>query len=305
MTLAFVFPGQGAQSVGMLASFADVPVVQETLAEASAILGYDVAALIANGPLEQLNATIFTQPVMLTADVAIYRAWLAQGGALPTLLAGHSLGEYAALVAAGVLSFADALPLVKFRAEIMQSAVPEGVGAMAAILGLADEVLAEVCQAASVGEIVQAVNYNSPGQTVIAGHKAAVERACELAKEKGAKRALMLAVSVPSHSELMRPAADQLAAYLSQLPMQAPTIPVVHNVDVAVHQDVASIQQALVAQLYSPVRWVETVQALASKGVTTLAECGPGKILVGLNKRIATELAHIALVSPESFQSVA
>lgn len=305
MTLAFVFPGQGAQSVGMLASFADVPVVQETLAEASAILGYDVAALIANGPLEQLNATIFTQPVMLTADVAIYRAWLAQGGALPTLLAGHSLGEYAALVAAGVLSFADALPLVKFRAEIMQSAVPEGVGAMAAILGLADEVLAEVCQAASAGEIVQAVNYNSPGQTVIAGHKAAVERACELAKEKGAKRALMLAVSVPSHSELMRPAADQLAAYLSQLPMQAPTIPVLHNVDVAVHQDVASIQQALVAQLYSPVRWVETVQALASKGVTTLAECGPGKILVGLNKRIATELTHIALVSPESFQSVA
>lgn len=305
MSVAFVFPGQGSQSVGMMNAFADVDVVKATFAEASEVLGFDVWQLVSDGPQESLNATVNTQPVMLTADVAIYRAWLAQGGAKPAFVAGHSLGEYAALVAAEVLSFADALKLVKLRAEAMQAAVPEGVGAMAAILGLDDAVLQAACDEAAQGEVVAAVNYNSAGQTVIAGHKAAVERACELAKAKGAKRALLLPVSVPSHCELMKPAAEKLNEALSKLSISAPTIEVIHNVDVAAHSDAAEIANALVEQLYKPVRWVETVQALHSKGATVIAECGPGKVLLGLNKRIASEAKHIAFIDPAQFAELA
>ncbi|MCB6184372.1 ACP S-malonyltransferase [Leeia sp. TBRC 13508] len=305
MSVAFVFPGQGSQSVGMMNAFADVDVVKATFAEASEVLGFDVWQLVNDGPQESLNATVNTQPVMLTADVAIYRAWLAQGGAKPAFVAGHSLGEYAALVAAEVLSFADALKLVKLRAEAMQAAVPEGVGAMAAILGLDDAVLQAACDEAAQGEVVAAVNYNSAGQTVIAGHKAAVERTCELAKAKGAKRALLLPVSVPSHCELMKPAAEKLNEALSKLSISAPTIEVIHNVDVAAHSDAAEIANALVEQLYKPVRWVETVQALHSKGATVIAECGPGKVLLGLNKRIASEAKHIAFIDPAQFAELA
>ncbi|WP_018150024.1 ACP S-malonyltransferase [Leeia oryzae] len=305
MSVAFVFPGQGSQSVGMMNAFADIAVVKDTFAEASSVLGMDVWQLVSEGPQESLNATVNTQPVMLTADVAVYRAWLAQGGAVPAMVAGHSLGEYAALVAAEVLSFADALRLVKLRAEAMQSAVPEGVGAMAAILGLDDAVLQAACDEAAQGEVVAPVNYNSAGQTVIAGHKAAVERACELAKAKGAKRALLLPVSVPSHCELMKPAAEKLGAALSGLAINAPKMPVLHNVDVATHDAPADISTALVEQLYRPVRWVETVQKLAENGATVIVECGPGKILLGLNKRIAAEARHVAFTDPAQFAELA
>lgn len=305
MSLAFVFPGQGSQSVGMMNAFADVAVVRDTFAEASAVLGFDVWQMVADGPKEQLDATINTQPLMLTADVAVYRAWLAQGGAAPSVVAGHSLGEYAALVVAGSLAFADALKLVRLRAEAMQEAVPEGTGAMAAILGLDDAVLQAVCDEAAQGEVVAPVNFNSAGQTVIAGNKAAVERACELAKAKGAKRALLLPVSVPSHCALMKPAAERLAAALEQIQINTPTIPVLHNVDVSSHHEPAAIRAALVAQLYSPVRWVETVAALAARPVSVIAECGPGKVLLGLNKRGAPDARHVALIEPAAFAELA
>lgn len=304
MSLAFVFPGQGSQALGMLNAFAEVAVVRDTLAEANAVLGFDLAALIADGPKEDLDATINTQPAMLVAGVASYRAWLAAGGAQPAVLAGHSLGEYSALVAADALSFADALRLVRLRAEAMQAAVPAGQGGMAAILGLDDEAIRAACLQAAQGEVVEAVNFNSPGQVVIAGSKAAVERACELCKAAGAKRALPLPVSVPSHCALMKPAAEKLATALAEIEIQAPRIPVLHNADVRAYQDSAQIKDALARQLYSPVRWVETVQKLQADGVTVVAECGPGKVLAGLNKRIVDGLQSFALTEPASFDAL-
>ena len=295
MTLAFVFPGQGSQSVGMMAAYGDPAAVRDTLAEASDALGYDLAKMIAEGPAEALNQTVNTQPAMLAAGVAVYRAWLAQGGAHPALMAGHSLGEYTALTCAGAIAFADALRLVRLRAEAMQSAVPEGVGAMAAVLGLDDAAVRAVCAEAAQGEVLEAVNYNSPGQVVIAGHKAAVERGCALAKEKGAKRALPLPVSVPSHCALMKPAAEKLRAAMAAIEIKAPAIPVIHNADVAAHGDAEAIKDALARQLYSPVRWVESMQTMAAQGVTRIAECGPGKVLAGLNKRILDNVPTLAL----------
>ncbi|GLS05480.1 malonyl CoA-acyl carrier protein transacylase [Chitiniphilus shinanonensis] len=304
MSLAFVFPGQGSQSVGMLAGFADAAVVKATFDEASAALNQDLWQLVTEGPAEALNATVNTQPAMLAAGVAVWRAWLAAGGAKPALLAGHSLGEYSALVAAEVLGFADAVQLVRLRAEAMQSAVPEGEGAMAAVLGLSDADVVAACAEAAQGDVVQAVNFNSPGQIVIAGAKAAVERACEAAKARGAKRALLLPVSVPSHCDLMRPAADALLARLDQITLNAPNIPVLHNADVASYQDPAQIKDALARQLYQPVRWVETVQAMAAQGATVFAECGPGKVLVGLDKRIASDAQHVALTDAAAFDAL-
>lgn len=296
MTTAFVFPGQGSQSVGMLADMAtEYALVGETFAEASQALGYDLWQVVANGPAETLNQTSVTQPAMLTAGIALYRILQAAGKADVAFMAGHSLGEYTALTAAGVFSLADAVRLVRARGEYMQSAVPEGVGAMAAILGLTDEQVRSACEQAAQGEVVSAVNFNSPGQVVIAGHKGAVERAMKLCQEAGAKRALPLPVSVPSHCALMQPAADRLAQDLAQMTMQTPQVSVVNNVHVAVESDVKAIQAALLAQLYSPVRWVETVQFLKSQGVTRLVEVGPGKVLAGLNKRIDNEIEHFAV----------
>lgn len=295
MTLAFVFPGQGSQSVGMMNAYGEVATVRDTLAEASDALGFDLGRMIAEGPAEALNQTVNTQPAMLAAGVAVYRTWLAQGGAQPAMMAGHSLGEYTALTCAGAIAFADALRLVRLRAEAMQSAVPEGVGAMAAVLGLDDDAVRAVCAEAAQGEVLAAVNYNSPGQVVIAGNKAAVDRGCALAKEKGAKRALPLPVSVPSHCALMKPAAEKLLAALAAIPVQAPAVPVIHNADVASHGDPAAIRDALARQLYSPVRWVESMQAMAAQGVTRIAECGPGKVLAGLNKRILADVPTLAL----------
>ncbi len=296
MTTAFVFPGQGSQSVGMLADMAtEYALVGETFAEASQALGYDLWQLVANGPAETLNQTSVTQPAMLTAAIAVHRILQAAGKTNVAFMAGHSLGEYTALTAAGVFSLADAVRLVRARGEYMQSAVPEGVGAMAAILGLTDEQVCSACEQAAQGEVVSAVNFNSPGQVVIAGHKAAVERAMKLCQEAGAKRALPLPVSVPSHCTLMQPAADRLAQDLAQMSMQTPRVSVVNNVHVAVESDVKAIQAALLAQLYSPVRWVETVQFLKSQGVTRLVEVGPGKVLAGLNKRIDNEIEHFAV----------
>lgn len=296
---AFLFPGQGSQSVGMMAGFGDHPIIKNTFVEASDILGVDFWAM-ATEPNELLNLTQHTQPLMLTAGIAAWRAYIQAGGSQPSILAGHSLGEYAALVAAGSISFADALPLVKYRAEVMQSAVPEGVGAMAAILGLDDDVVRAVCIEAAQNEVCEAVNFNSPGQVVIAGNKAAVERGMEIAKAKGAKRALALPVSVPSHCALMKPAAEKLAAYLAGVTVHAPQIPVIHNADVASYVTADEIKQALVRQLYSPVRWVESVQAIYAKGITNSAECGPGKVLTGLTKRIVAELSCVALISNEA-----
>lgn len=296
MTTAFVFPGQGSQSVGMLADIAtEYALVGETFAEASQALGYDLWQVVANGPAETLNQTSVTQPAMLTAGIALYRILQAAGKANVSFMAGHSLGEYTALTAAGVFSLADAVRLVRARGEYMQSAVPEGVGAMAAILGLTDEQVRSACEQGAQGEVVSAVNFNSPGQVVIAGHKGAVERAMKLCQEAGAKRALPLPVSVPSHCALMQPAADRLAQELAQTTMQTPQVSVVNNVHVAVESDVKAIQAALLAQLYSPVRWVETVQFLKSQGVTRLVEVGPGKVLAGLNKRIDNEIEHFAV----------
>ena len=296
---AFFFPGQGSQSVGMMNGFADNPVIKQTFVEASDILGEDFWSM-ATEPNEMLKITQHTQPLMLAAGIATWRAYLQAGGKQPSIFAGHSLGEYAALVAADAISYADALPLVKYRAQVMQSAVPEGVGAMAAILGLDDETVRAVCLEAAQGEVCEAVNLNSPGQVVIAGNKAAVERGMEIAKQKGAKRALPLPVSVPSHCALMQPAAEKLAAYLADVAVQIPQTPVIHNADVAIYNNAAEIKHALVRQLYSPVRWVETVQAIYAKGIINSAECGPGKVLTGLTKRIIAELPCVALVSNEA-----
>lgn len=301
---AFVFPGQGSQAIGMLNGFADNVVVQQTLAEASDALQFDLAKLIADGPKEELDLTTNTQPVMLTAAVAMYRAWIAAGGKTPTLVAGHSLGEYSALVAAGVIQFKDAVPLVRFRAKAMQEAVPVGQGGMAAILGLSDADVLAVCAEAAQGDVVEAVNFNAPAQVVIAGNKAAIERACELAKAKGAKRALVLAVSAPFHSSLLKPASDRLREYLAGVTFSAPQIPLINNVDVAIVSDVDGIKDALVRQAANPVRWVESVQKMAAEGVTDVVECGPGKVLAGLTKRINGELTGHAIVDQASLDAV-
>ncbi len=300
---AFFFPGQGSQSIGMMAGFAGSNLIRDTFTEASDVLGVDFWAM-ATEPNELINETTNTQPIMLTAGVATWRAWQASGGNLPSILAGHSLGEYTALVASGALSFKDALPLVRYRAEVMQNAVPAGVGAMAAILGLDDDAVRAVCLEAAQNEVLEAVNLNSPGQVVIAGNKAAVERGMELAKAKGAKRALPLPVSVPSHCALMRPAALKLAEYLKSVTVNAQQIPVLHNADVAAYNDSDKIKDALVRQLYSPVRWVETVQAVYAHGVILSAECGPGKVLSGLTKRIVAELPCVALTSSEAIDEL-
>ena len=299
MKFAFFFPGQGSQSVGMMQGFGEHAAIRNTFAEASDVLGQDLWRM-ATEPNEELNQTANTQPLMLTAGVATWRAWLEAGGAEPSVMAGHSLGEYTALVAAGALEFSAALPLVRYRAEVMQGAVAEGVGAMAAILGLDDETVRVVCAEAAQGEVLEAVNFNSPGQVVIAGNKAAVERGMEAAKAKGAKRALILPVSVPSHCALMKPAAEKLAAYLANVNIGASKVSVLHNADVAAYNDAAAIKDALVRQLYSPVRWVETVQAIAAQGVVHAAECGPGKVLAGLNKRIVAEMTCAALTSNDA-----
>lgn len=296
---AFLFPGQGSQSVGMMSGFGDSSTVKNTFKEASDILGVNLWEM-ANEANEAINETTNTQPIMLTAGVATWRLWQETSVAKPQILAGHSLGEYTALVASGALAFADALPLVRYRAEVMQGAVPAGVGAMAAILGLDDETVRAVCAEAAQGEVVEAVNLNSPGQVVIAGNKSAVERGMEIAKAKGAKRALPLPVSVPSHCALMKPAADQLKVYLEQINFVSPEIPVLHNADVVAYTNAVQIKDALVRQLYSPVRWVETVQKIAADGVLLTAECGPGKVLAGLTKRIVTELPCTALTSHEA-----
>lgn len=304
--IAFVFPGQGSQSVGMLDAFADNVVVKSTLDEASAALGENVGELIHSGPAEALALTTNTQPVMLTAAVAVYRAWLAAGGAVPSIVAGHSLGEYSALVAAGALSFADAAPMVRFRAQAMQEAVPVGTGGMAAILGLDDPTVLKVCsdaQAAS-GEVVEAVNFNAPAQVVIAGSKAGVEKACELAKVAGAKRALPLPVSAPFHSSLLKPASEKLRTYLADKNFHTPGLDVINNVDVSIIHDPIGIKDALVRQAAAPVRWVETIQAMAKMGVTHVVECGPGKVLTGLTKRIEPNLVGLAITDPDSLAQV-
>lgn len=299
---AFVFPGQGSQSRGMMNGYADFPVVRDTFAEASETLKLDLWALVTEGSDADLNATVNTQPLMLTAGIAVYRAWQAQHGATPSMMAGHSLGEYTALVVAGALRFEDALPLVRYRAQCMQQAVPEGVGGIAAILGLEDDMVRAVCVEASNGEVLEAVNFNSPGQVVIAGNRAAVERGMELARSKGAKRAIMLPMSVPSHCSLLRGAAEQLRDYLKDVAVQAPGIPVLHNTDVKSHADGAAIKDALVRQLYSPVRWVETVRAFGAQGVTHNFECAPGKVLAGLNKRIDTNQQAFAIHNGETLK---
>lgn len=301
---AFVFPGQGSQAIGMLNGFADHPVVKQTVAEASDVLHVDLGKMIAEGPKEELDSTINTQPVMLTAAVACYRAWLDAGGAKPAIVAGHSLGEYSALVAAGVVAFKDAVPLVRFRAKVMQEAVPLGVGGMAAILGLSDEDVRLVCLESAQDEIVEPVNFNAPAQVVIAGHKAAVERACEAAKARGAKRALILPVSAPFHSSLLKPASDKLRDYLAQVPFSAPEIQLINNVDVAVVNDAQAIKDALVRQAANPVRWVEIIQKMAKQEVTHVIECGPGKVLAGLVKRINPDLVGDALVDDVSLNKI-
>ena len=305
-SFAFVFPGQGSQAVGMLDAWGDHPAVRSTLEEASSALGEDMAALIAGGPKEQLDLTTHTQPVMLTAAIACWRAWLAEGGAAPVALAGHSLGEYSALVAAGVLSLADALPLVRLRAQAMQQAVPVGAGAMAAILGLDAAAVVEGCAqaAAATGEVVSAANFNDPKQTVISGSKAGVDQACQLLKAMGAKRTLPLAVSAPFHCALMKPAAEALRERLRSVTLAAPAIPVVNNIDVAAPADAQSIRDALYRQAFGPVRWVEVIQALRARGVSHVIECGPGKVLAGMVKRIDGELLSGAVFDPASLQDV-
>ena len=306
MTFAFVFPGQGSQSVGMLNSISERPEVRATLQEASEVLGEDVSKLISEGSAEALALTTNTQPVMLTAGVAFYRAWLAAGGSTPRVMAGHSLGEYSALVAAGVLTFKDAVPLVRFRAEAMQNAVPVGTGGMAAILGLDDTSVIQVCAEASAasGGIVEAVNFNAPGQVVIAGANDAVTKACELLKAAGAKRALPLPVSAPFHSSLLQPASEKLKAYLANIEFKAPTIAVINNVDVAILNDPVAIKDALVRQAAKPVRWQETIQAMAGQGISQVVECGPGKVLAGLTKRINDQLTGVPMFDEASLNEV-
>ena len=304
---AFLFPGQGSQAVGMLNGFAGNAAVAQTIAEASDALGFDLARMIADGPKEDLDLTTNTQPVMLAAAVAVYRAWIAAGGPVPAMVAGHSLGEYSALVAAGVISFRDAVPLVRFRAGAMQDAVPVGKGGMAVILGLgADDVRAVCLEAAAAepGSVIEPVNFNEPTQIVIAGHTGAVERACELAKAKGAKRAMKLAVSAPFHSSLLQPASDRLRAYMAGIEFSTPQIALVNNVDVAVVSDPDAIKEALVRQAASPVRWVETMQLMAAEGITQVVECAPSKVLVGMAKRIDARLAGESLADQASLERV-
>jgi [acyl-carrier-protein] S-malonyltransferase len=297
---ALVFPGQGSQTVGMMEPFAESKIVRSVFADASEALGEDLWKLVSKGPAEALSSTVNTQPVMLTAGYAIYRAWLEAGGPEPAIVAGHSLGEYTALVAAGVLQFRDAVPLVRFRALAMQDAVPLGTGAMAAILGLDDDAVRSACREASLAEVVEPVNFNAPSQVVIAGHRAAVERAAEAAKAAGAKRAVMLPVSAPFHSSLLEPAAKRLADYMARVAFNSPRIPVVNNVDVAVLQNTDQIKQALSRQACNPVRWVEVIRKMAELGVTAVAECGPGKVLAGLTKRIVPGLQGYAITDPQS-----
>ena len=307
---AFVFPGQGSQSVGMLDAWGDHPMVKQTLQEASDALGENIGQLIHEGPKEALGLTTNTQPVMLVSAIAAYRVWLSEGGAQPSVVAGHSLGEYSALVAAGALTLAQAVPLVRFRAQAMQDAVPVGTGAMAAILGMDSQQVIVGCAqaqatfAAGSGEVVEAVNFNDPAQTVIAGSKAAVEKACEMLKAAGAKRALPLPVSAPFHSSLMLPAAQRLKEKLAATPIATPTIPVVNNIDVALQTDPDAIREALFRQAFGPVRWVECVAAIKVRGVHTLIECGPGKVLAGLTKRIDAELTGLPLFDPASLAEV-
>ena len=303
MSFAFVFPGQGSQSVGMMAAYGDAAVVRATFDEASTTLGDDLWAMVADGPAEVLTQTVNTQPVMLTAGIAAWRLWLEKGGRRPAVVAGHSLGEYSALVAAGVIEFKDAVPLVRLRAAAMQQAVPVGTGAMAAVLGLDNAGIVAACAEAAQGEVVEPVNFNANGQTVIAGHKAAVERAMEACKARGAKMAKALPVSAPFHSSLIRPAADKLAARLDELTLNAPRIQVINNVDVAIESEPSRIKDALIRQAYNPVRWVETIQKMAAIGVSTVAECGPGKVLAGLTKRCADGITGISLADAAAIEA--
>ncbi len=305
MKTAVVFPGQGSQSVGMMNGFAGSRAVEETFREASAILGEDLWALVANGPAEALNRTVVTQPLMLTAGVACWRAWRERGGPVPAFFAGHSLGEYSALVAAGALRFEDALPLVRLRAQAMQEAVPEGTGGIAAIVGLEDAKIALVCEEAAQGEVVEPANLNSPGQIVIAGHRAAVERGMAAAKAHGAKIVKMLPMSAPSHCSLMRPAAERLRERLEGVAVAAPRVPVVQNADVACYSDPAQIRRALVEQLYRPVRWVETVRHLQAEGVARIVECAPGKVLAGLVKRTVDGVVAVAITDSAALEAAA
>jgi len=301
--LAMVFPGQGSQSVGMLAELAAAfPAVEQTFAEASGALGYDLWARVQQGPADLLNQTACTQPAMLTAGVATWRCWQSRSDLVPALMAGHSLGEYTALVCAGALDFADAVGLVAKRGRYMQDAVPQGVGAMAAILGLDDDQVMSICETAAQDQVVSAVNFNSPGQVVIAGHATAVQRAMQLAKQAGAKRVLLLPVSVPSHCSLMKPAADTFAGDIASVAIRTPAVPVLHNADVGIHDNAQAIGDALVRQLYKPVRWVETIRAMHASGVTTVLEMGPGKVLAGLNKRIEKSMAAIAVQNPDDLE---
>lgn len=304
MKLAFVFPGQGSQTVGMLAAFEGNAAVADTMKRADAALGESLTGLIAAGPAEELNLTVNTQPAMLACSVAFYNAWIAAGGMVPDVMAGHSLGEYSALTAAGVFELEDAVRLVRFRAQCMQEAVPVGVGGMAAIIGLTDELVAEVCQEAACCGIVEAVNFNSPGQVVIAGEKAAVEKACTIAKDKGAKRALMLAVSAPFHSSMMKPASVALKAKLQETPMKAPEVDVIANVDVTIHPQPEDIIDALAAQAAGAVQWVKTIEAMKAMGVTHIVECGPGRVLAGLVKRIDASIVVKNINSQETLESV-
>ncbi len=304
MKFAFVFPGQGSQSVGMMGAYGESAAIRATFAEASDALGEDLWQMVADGPAELLAQTVNTQPLMLTAGIAVYREWIARGGAVPALVAGHSLGEYSALVAAGALDFGDAVRLVRLRAQAMQEAVPQGEGAMAALLGLDEPAAAAACAEAAQGEVVSAANLNSPGQIVIAGARAAVERAMAVAKTKGAKRAVLLPVSAPFHCALMKPAAERLQQRLADIAVKVPSIAVLNNVDVAVETDPARIKDALVRQAYSPVRWIETVQDIARRGVTHVYECGPGKVLAGMTKRIEGSLQGGAIADAASLTDI-
>lgn len=297
MKVAMVFPGQGSQSVGMLAAYAGHPVVKQTIDEAAGIIGQDLWELVEKGPEDALALTVNTQPVMLAADIAIYRAWLAAGGVTPSVMAGHSLGEYPALVCGGAIEFADALPLVRLRAQAMQEAMPAGTGGIAAILGLDEPAIRAICAEAAQGSVVEPANLNAPGQIVIAGHRAAVERAIDIAKARGARRALLLSMSVPAHCSLMQPAGDRLRAAISAVPMSSARIPVIHNADVTASGMPSAIRDALVRQLFMPVRWIEIIEAMVRDGVTHFVECGPGKVLQGLVKRIAPDAVAQTLSS--------
>ncbi|SFM08324.1 ACP S-malonyltransferase [Nitrosomonas communis] len=305
MKIAFVFPGQGSQSVGMMKGYADLPLVHETFSEAGDILKKDLWSLVNQGPVEDLNLTVNTQPAMLTAGIAVYRAWENLGGKKPNYLAGHSLAEYTALVISGALAFSDALNLVSYRAKIMQECVPEGVGVMAAIVGLDDDEVRAICveiMSSCDGMSLEPANFNSPSQVVIAGHKNAVQYAMELSKAKGAKLAILLPMSIPSHCSLMRPAAEKMRQLLEKISFESPTIPIMHNVDVQQHHDAASIREILAKQLYSPVRWTETIRAFASAGVDHVVECGPGKVLTGLTKRIDGKLKSLSLTDSNALR---